>query len=571
MFDMDTKVWGPLYFTKFPPVVIRNSTFRNLTYASTAFFITYGRLGASYSNVIIENSVFEDISTARGFLSMEGITGGNFLLSNNLFNRVTQSEWIREFGLFTANMVQKMNVSIDRNEFRDVYAPSGIIKLFLNNMTFVNIQNNVFGYSVSMKSKVERKEYISVDGNPAIAIFGIADKYQAVTTANNKFLNWFTSPTLPEYVISGAIYLTGSNINLEIRNSQFVNNAAKNAGACIVTLDLIDSWIDIEGSMFDNNFAPSGGVMYIGKGDESNNITIRDSVFKNNTAISGGVMKIDGKWLKLGFDLLNVTFLENKAYMGGGIGYFPHVDFIPQSLLAINALNTTNTAAYGNVIATDPFSMSSFIRNSTDSHEIAMITSGSLLPEIDVLLFDSLGQQIKNPNTGSPVNSFVVIRAQVLSYKAKENENASTSDFGVELDTSTICVFWQGLCTFDSLQVAGTPWGNYSVNFEAFITDFAALEEKSTSIPFSISTCPAGKVTKPSITFSKYLICREPVCSCMNDGVCVEDDVCVCEVGYSGKNCNEMVFYLENENTYFGIMVGAGIILAMILIKLAFM
>ena len=110
----------------------------------------------------------------------------------------------------------------------------------------------------------------------------------------------------------GAIYNDGK---LNIINSNFTNNTAKNYGAGISNKGIVSSpgIINITGSKFIGNVATNGSAIY--SNGNWNNITINNSSFINNNATKGGTI-----YNTVGAISISASeFISNSASEGGAI------------------------------------------------------------------------------------------------------------------------------------------------------------------------------------------------------------------------------------------------------------
>ena len=150
--------------------------------------------------------------------------------------------------------------------------------------------------------------------------------------------------------VSGAIYTRQTCLNVQITNSLFINNTAREWGGAITVFpDAVVTGLVIKNNTFINNTAGYGGAIAI-KTTKST-MTIEDCKFYNNTAIAqegysddytgnGGAI-----YANCYTELKDCVFEGNKATVSGGAVYTTDVCSIKDSNFTSN-----NAAVYGGAI-----------------------------------------------------------------------------------------------------------------------------------------------------------------------------------------------------------------------------
>ena len=111
----------------------------------------------------------------------------------------------------------------------------------------------------------------------------------------------------------GAVWLSGSIVNVSITNCTFQNNNASNGGAVAVNGSTVD--VSITNCTFQNNSATYGGAVWL---DASTlNANMLNCIFQNNgNANNGGALWLSGSTGNA--SITNCTFLNSEAYFNGG-------------------------------------------------------------------------------------------------------------------------------------------------------------------------------------------------------------------------------------------------------------
>ena len=183
---------------------------------------------------------------------------------------------------------------------------------FMNNRAEIAGAVHWFTYDDETYIRVCNSSFVNNSAQSGGAIYSYGDfVVNLMTIDNSTFVNNSAHDSS-----GGAIW--GHFVNININDSNFVNNIAKDVGGSIYCMMGPVSAID---SNFISNSAESGGAIYY-FGDYYDYIEISDSSFVNNSAQKGGAI--------LSFSNVNIgntSFIENKAdegnviYFDGGLSY----------------------------------------------------------------------------------------------------------------------------------------------------------------------------------------------------------------------------------------------------------
>ena len=161
-----------------------------------------------------------------------------------------------------------------------------------------------------------------------------------------------------------------NGLNLTIANTTFQNFKTDTDGGSVININMTSGELNIENSIFNNNTAKNGGAIQVTK---LNTINIFNSVFNNNTAQKdGGAIVI---YSNQNANIFNSTFVENQARNGGAT-------YIINKRTDIRNSNfVSNKALYGgaiNYISQVTISDSQFFNNFASENAGAIYRTGKL-------------------------------------------------------------------------------------------------------------------------------------------------------------------------------------------------
>lgn len=355
-------------------IILANSMFNN----SSACY--GGGISALNTNIKIENVSFHNhvgisggaifgLRTKLSVIDSSFIsnvahqTGGAIVISNGSVANICESKFIKNQG-------ETSGVIYVYGSFAEV-----VNNIFLNNKALLNggvlgvvesnltVQNNQFlnnsanqgGVVVSKTSTLTVEMNMLINNSVTSHCGGFFASVSWLNISNSEFINNTARNT-------GGVLCTDTESKLTIHNCQFIYNKAR-----IGILSATYSLVTVIASEFSNNKAEFGGVFDI---QLYSSFHVINSTFMNNTALDGGgvlytsgsnvtiewtifqmnIAKQGGVWSSdtlSNITIVNSNFSENTAKVGGGVGAMAY-----SSHATINGCNfNNNMAGFGGVLA----------------------------------------------------------------------------------------------------------------------------------------------------------------------------------------------------------------------------
>jgi predicted outer membrane repeat protein len=174
-----------------------------------------------------------------------------------------------------------------------------------------------------------------------------------------------------------------NGLHLTIANTTFQNFKTDEGRGSVINMNMTSGELNIENSIFNNNTAKNGGAIEV---TQLNTINIVNSEFNSNTAKNnGGAIEI---YSSQKVNIFNSTFVENQA-RAGGAAYI-----IAKKTDIRNSNFVSNKAAYGgaiNYISEVTISDSQFLNNFASENAGAIYRTGKLTIN-NVTFFNNLPQ-----------------------------------------------------------------------------------------------------------------------------------------------------------------------------------
>ena len=288
--------------------------------------------------------------------------------------------------------------------------------LFKNNYVSYNSESKGHAGVACLRRGVTFK-YCNFTNNMACS-YGVLGFHDGGSVINCKFYNNYAMES------GGALGFDTSNQKINIVNSDFENNTAKNGGAIY-----LNSKGQIENCRFINNIATHcGGAIY-----SNSKISIITSNFTQNIANNGGAGYINEE-----ANIFDSNFMENIAEYGGAI--------YSKSQLTVNdSLFKNNSALNGSAIYNNGMLniyKSHFNSNKAKSYNItstnnAPVKKGDyLIIKVKLLVGDNVLDAIYNNGNATvdkdkPIESNLAIKQEILLILNNETYIVKTNDDGI--------------------------------------------------------------------------------------------------------------------------------------------
>lgn len=288
--------------------------------------------------------------------------------------------------------------------------------LFKNNYVSYNSESKGHAGVACLRRGVTFK-YCNFTNNMACS-YGVLGFHDGGSVINCKFYNNYAMES------GGALGFDTSNQKINIVNSDFENNTAKNGGAIY-----LNSKGHIENCRFINNIATHcGGAIY-----SNSKISIITSNFTQNIANNGGAGYINEE-----ANIFDSNFMENIAEYGGAI--------YSKSQLTVNdSLFKNNSALNGSAIYNNGMLniyKSHFNSNKAKSYNItstnnAPVKKGDyLIIKVKLLVGDNVLDAIYNKGNATvdkdkPIESNLAIKQEILLILNNETYIVKTNDDGI--------------------------------------------------------------------------------------------------------------------------------------------
>lgn len=336
---------------------------------------------------------------------------------------------------------------IDANQLFRIFHVAQNVSLTLENITLTQ-GSDILGSAVNVESGAT----LNVHGTSFISNLGqngIVSQGGAVYLANNSTLNvdgLFDSGSGDlikasvfqgnQALLGGAIYATGSNVDINIDNSLFTDNStyqSNGVGGAILLETSGNNTLDINNSIFSHNSSAGGGSA-VSMGTftfYSANISINDSVFiHNGNDLSTGFLPQSGA-VYLGRGIHNIDnslFLYNTAGTlasnnAGAVAINSNV-FNPMTIS-----NSTFAYNQGYAGAINHFGRDLTIVNSTLSDNTAYIAGGIYTPNTSFNRVDLINSTVANNHVSqSKLSSGGIINARNFDIQSSIIINNEVND-----------------------------------------------------------------------------------------------------------------------------------------------
>ncbi|ORX87048.1 hypothetical protein BCR32DRAFT_289585 [Anaeromyces robustus] len=492
------------------------------------------------TGITINNSIFENIK-----FKINSLIGdiANYSLKNiMLMNITTVSKPIFHFNRknykFRNIYVKNLNGNGDMLDSTLFYYDSGSNYSGLNikNMTVVNSRTNNPLIKIVGENSVFYLENLNITN---------AKTYGPLieNVSNNSTINIKNS-----YLINnrnthihkcGNIYMK-NNINLKIHNSTFNDNNNGGFGGALCLDNIKNLNLEIKDSIFKNNYGLNGGALYLSNKDilDSSDLYNASLIIKNVNFYSnqaenfGGAIYSEYNKLYLS-EVSNITFKNNSAFIAGGALYTPNK--IESNLILNKEIQYDSNIAqsYGNNISTNPIYA---ILESEYKNDELIISSGGYLS----FLFNLYDDQKNIIEDKTNYYNTILIKLTLFNDK-----NLYYHING------NVCNFMFGKCTLNNVKIVAIP-GKYSLKFEIETNYNITIIADNFNV--EITKCKDNEIEIYSR--NGILSCETPIChdSCPvgSRATCISANIknknspfintCKCINGYTGINCDQVIF-----------------------------
>ncbi|ORX45799.1 hypothetical protein BCR36DRAFT_414396 [Piromyces finnis] len=516
---------------------IATSKYRNTTISNCKFkdIKLYGTsLFDIESSLYMDDSIFENISTY--YKPIFQISYKDILFKNIDMKNINIYCDVNECNLF----------SIEMGEF--VFNKK---KIIFNNVNITNIQSNSNIFQFSGNSLHMEFDNLKIENSVS---YGSLLKYISKNTKiyfrNSKIYN---SRNYNKF--DNGLVIIKNNIDVEIINSEFINNESYSSG--ILFFDEIENFnIIIKNSKFNKNHCyNNGGVINLidninSPKDYTKLIDIDNSIFDNNKANYFGGLLYANVYYPFKLNMTNSRISNNHAGVAGGFIFFEQINNRIKDISLFvkdkkynNTIQNNTATSHGDEFATHP---SKFILSDNDNTEIY---SGGFI-SLTLELQDDFGNRV---NDSEKIYSDIGVQTELY-----DTQNEKVKDYFIS--------------NIDNIFYNDKP-EIYYILFKSQINYFDFSKTISTGFKIKINDCEPDKSYK-LYKIRELFYCEDPICDRKCDVKnkyfkCVKGNsnnnnteninnplynTCSCITGRAGSDCQQKVFY-DTKNFESGVLV----------------
>ncbi|OUM60242.1 hypothetical protein PIROE2DRAFT_14060, partial [Piromyces sp. E2] len=351
----------------------------------------------------------------------------------------------------------------------------------------------------------------------------------------------------------GNLYFS-NKIEISINNSIFENNLSQSDGGTLCLNTFSNIKFNLNSNNFTQNTARNGGALYIKERNQSHNINtandkddndsiiIKNNIFYKNKAINfGGAIYSDYPGLGIA-TTQNNKFESNEAGIDGG-GFFSK-NYVNSSLL--NSIFSHNQVNY---IENDYASVPSYITmNFPRKNNSINITPGEFFP-LSFVLYNEFNKPVQD---SSLYYSSMLLKVNLIKINDKNGTIAnSQNDF---ILTGNVGSFINGKCELNNFRIFAKT-GAYYLNVE-LENNVEKVNTQIEKVIINVTECHDNQILIYKNKNKDIISCEKPICrkdcpitttaSCeipsrnvtANN---VNENICVCIIGWTGKNCQEKI------------------------------
>ena len=319
-------------------VIMANNTFNNIN-----LNYNYNLIYSNINNTDISSSSFKNI-TLNGCGIIKIDTNGKFSNVHNLT-------------LDNCKIGEGIVISADDSSVKDIYfkdfvsnTDGGAVVIYtwrdvVENCTFINCSSASNGgaiYITGQYNVINNSTFIDCFTTGSGGAINIGGSNNLVNNSN--FIRNVASVVSPtQYDGGGAIYANEAYNNINIQNSNFINNTGYNSGGAI---RLAATGSSVLNCTFIGNHVQTGsdtidyggGAIWCAR----NPITLKDSEFYNNSAPYGGAIRGAA-------NIDNCIFINNNATDGNGGGIDLTIDSTKEAAFNVTNSQFINNSAWGDL------------------------------------------------------------------------------------------------------------------------------------------------------------------------------------------------------------------------------